>query len=248
MSFTHKHERNRSDRKLSIQEKNLLSFRKSVECENRKTKTGNWAHLRKSAKRCGSAVNELTIKPQDIKKRMNVSCFGTTEVWQLKQSAWGGVFYHSAFCASLNTENVFSSNNRSRYGIMVRGRRVYSSCIIHEREEVCKRGLKMTLVVGRGLSAPLHHSGQHNVHIICREYNVIATTCRVCRMQPWSEWPSVHVFRLRQANLRPSLRSGSRVYEPPQPRRAGMAVQSFWCRGGGSSHHPLAVLNGLGCA
>lgn len=37
---------------------------------------------------------------------------------------------------------------------MVRGRHVYSSCIIHERKEVGKRGLKMTLVVGRGLLAP----------------------------------------------------------------------------------------------
>lgn len=67
---------------------------------------------------------------------------------------------------------------------MVRGRRMCSSCIIHERKEVGKGGLKMTLVDGSGPSAPLHHSGQHNVHIICREYNVIAATCRVCRMQP----------------------------------------------------------------
>lgn len=75
----------------------------------------------------------------------------------------------------------FSSNNRSRYGIVVRGRRVFGSCIIHEPKEVGKRGLKMTLVFRRGLSAPLHHSGRHNVHILSREYNVIATTCRVCR-------------------------------------------------------------------
>lgn len=100
---------------------------------------------------------------------------------------------------------------------MVRGRHVYGSCIIHECKEVGKRGLKMTLVVGRGLSSSLYHLGQHNVHIICSEYNVITTTCRVCRMQPWSEWPSVHAFRLRQANLRPSLQPGSRAYDPPNP-------------------------------
>lgn len=51
----------------------------------------------------------------------------------------------------------FSSNNRSRYGIVVRGRRVFGSCIIHEPKEVGKRGLKMTLVFRRGLWAPLHH-------------------------------------------------------------------------------------------
>lgn len=76
----------------------------------------------------------------------------------------------------------FSSNNRSRYGIVVRGRHVFGSCIIHEPKEVGKRGLKMTLGFRRGLSAPLHHSGRHNVHILSREYNVIATPCRVCRV------------------------------------------------------------------
>lgn len=67
MSFTHKHERNRSDRKLSTRAKKL-SFGKKVERQNGKRKTGNWAHLRKSAKRYGGAVNKLTIKPQDKKK------------------------------------------------------------------------------------------------------------------------------------------------------------------------------------
>lgn len=69
LSFTHKHERNRSDRKLSTREKKLLSFGKKVERQNGKRKTGTWAHLRKSAKRYGSAVNKLTIKPQDKKKK-----------------------------------------------------------------------------------------------------------------------------------------------------------------------------------
>lgn len=53
--------------KLSIKEKKLLSFGKKVERENGKRKMGNWAHLRKSAKRCVNAVNELTIKPQEKK-------------------------------------------------------------------------------------------------------------------------------------------------------------------------------------
>lgn len=51
-----------------LSEKKLLSFGKKVERENGKRKTGNRAHLWKSAKRCGSGVNELTIKPQDKKK------------------------------------------------------------------------------------------------------------------------------------------------------------------------------------
>lgn len=50
-------------------EKKLLSFGKKLERQNGKRKTGNWAHLRRSAKRCGSAVNKLTIKPQDQKKK-----------------------------------------------------------------------------------------------------------------------------------------------------------------------------------
>lgn len=67
--------------------------------------------------------------------------------------------------------------------MMVRGCHVYGSCIIHELKEVGKRGLKMILVVGKGLSAPLRQSGQHNVHITCRKYNVVAATYRVSRMQ-----------------------------------------------------------------
>lgn len=145
-----------------------------------------------------------------------------------------------SFTAIAKHGKCFSSNNRSRYGIVVRGLHVLGSCIIHGPKEVGKRGLKMTLVFRRGLSPPpLHHSGRHNVHILSREYNVIATTCRVCTVHPWSEWPSVPTLRLRRANLKPPLRAGSRAYDPPNP-----VIESFWRPSGGSWHHPLAVLNG----
>lgn len=59
-----------------------------------------------------------------------------------------------SFTAIAKHGKCFSSNNRSRYGIVVRGLHVLGSCIIHGPKEVGKRGLKMTLVFRRGLSAP----------------------------------------------------------------------------------------------
>lgn len=133
------------------------------------------------------------------------------EPWQLKQSARGGVFYQGAFCNRFDTENVLvqitGAIMESWSGVAM----CMAAALFMSPWRSSKRGLKMTLVVRRGLfkATTIHPDVQHNVHIISRQDNVILATCGVYRMvpcpSPWSEWPSIHFVRLRHTNLLVSL-------------------------------------------
>lgn len=107
-----------------------------------------------------------------------------------------------------------------------------------------KGGLKMTLVVRRGISKPLLSPPvQHNIHNIAREHKVITPTCRVYRMLPCPfsmKWVAKHSLpRLRHTNLMLSLWNSSQGPLLMTPSPVVLTWQQSHSGTIVVSHHPI---------
>lgn len=127
---------------------------------------------------------------------------------------------------------------------MVRGRHVYSSCIIHELVKKKQRGSENDSCSQERYFKNLYYfSPANNIHNISREYNVITTTCRVYRMLPCPfsmKWVAKHSLpRLRHTNLMLSLWEISQGLLLMTPSPVALTWQQSHSGTVVASHHPV---------